>query len=169
MTRMRWRRRTLQLLIGTLTPITLHAQVTTVSAANPTSSTSSSPSSSSLIATQSNTQAHPSRGSKAGIFIGATVGVLAVTAAIILFFCLRRRRRRRRHLSCSPPALIPAPTSAVEMETKKAVALDVLETTDPDPDGHSQNRTVADSQPQQSEAETMGQISGAQYQISNKC
>ncbi|KAL4757831.1 uncharacterized protein BDW70DRAFT_105125 [Aspergillus foveolatus] len=165
MTRIRRRRRSLQPLAGTLTLIILLAHVPAVSAANPSSSTSSSSSSSSLRATQSDTQAHPSRGSKAGIFIGATVGVLAIAAAITLFFCSRRRRRRRRRrLSCSPPALIPAPTSAVEIETNKAVTLDaVLETTGSDPDGHNQNRAEANSQSQQPETEVMGHIKGPQY------
>ncbi|KAL3434534.1 hypothetical protein BDV09DRAFT_195742 [Aspergillus tetrazonus] len=153
MTRIRRRRQSLQLLAGTLTLIILLAHVPAVSAANPSSSTSSSSSSSSSIATTSDTQAHPSRGSKAGIFIGATVGVLAIAAAITLFFCLRRRRRRRRRLSCASPALIPAPTSAVEMETNKAVALDaVVEPTDSDPDSHNQNRAETNSQSQQPEA-----------------
>ncbi|KAL4972211.1 hypothetical protein BDW66DRAFT_154944 [Aspergillus desertorum] len=154
MAQMRWRRRTLQPLTGVLTLIPVLDRAPTVSAADPLSSTSSSSSSSPLLRTNSNSQAHPSRGSKAGIFIGATVGVLAIVAAIILFFCLRSRRRRRRSRSAPVPVLAPTPDLA--METNKGVVTDaVSRAPGPGSGDHNQNRAEADSQYQKSEAEVL--------------
>ncbi|KAL6238350.1 hypothetical protein BDW75DRAFT_237449 [Aspergillus navahoensis] len=139
--------------------ILLVALVPAVTAADPRSSMSplstSSSSTKSPLPIASNSQAHPSRGSKAGIFIGATVGVLAIVAAIIIFFCLGRRRRRRRR-SHSAPVLTPTLTPAVGIETNKAVAVGaVLATPGPDLDDHNQHRAETNSQYQQPETEVM--------------